>query len=78
MENSMNAWAYLFAGIVVEVIGTMSLKLSVAFYNLCFAVLSLACFGVALFCSLRITAMKFSRFERGMWPVCLNKRMGGL
>jgi len=46
----MNAWVYLFAGIVVEVIGTMSLKLSDGFSNLLYSVLSLSCFGVALFC----------------------------
>jgi len=49
----MNAWAYLFAGIVVEVIGTMSLKLSDGFSNVFYSVLSLSCFGMALFCIAR-------------------------
>ena len=49
----MNAWIYLFAGIVVEVIGTMSLKLSDGFTKPVYAVLSLSCFAIALFCIAR-------------------------
>lgn len=46
----MNAWAYLLLGIIVEVIGTMSLKLSDGFTNLAYSALSITCFGIALYC----------------------------
>lgn len=49
----MNAWTYLFVGICVEVIGTMSLKLSNGFTLKAFTGLSLMCFGIALFCIAR-------------------------
>ncbi len=49
----MNAWAFLFLGIAVEVIGTLCLKLSDGFSNLIYSVCALSCFGVALFCIAR-------------------------
>lgn len=49
----MNAWSYLLLGICVEVIGTMSLKISDGFTKLSYSALSLCCFGVALFCIAR-------------------------
>lgn len=49
----MNAWSFLLLGICVEVIGTMSLKLSDGFTKLSYSTLSLFCFGVALFCIAR-------------------------
>ncbi len=49
----MNAWAYLGMGIVVEVIGTLCLKLSNGFNLWAYSLASLTCFGVALFCIAR-------------------------
>ncbi len=49
----MNAWTYLFAGICVEVIGTLSLKLSNGFTQKAYTGLSLVCFGIALYCIAR-------------------------
>jgi len=53
----MGAWTYLVLGIVVEVIGTMSLKLSNGFSHLGFSLLSLSCFGLALFFIARAARM---------------------
>jgi small multidrug resistance pump len=52
-SNALNAWSYLLLGICVEVIGTMSLKLSNGFTKLVYSGLSLCCFAIALFCIAR-------------------------
>ncbi len=45
----MNAWTYLFIGIVFEVIGTTCLKLSNGFSEITWSALCIACFVAAMY-----------------------------